>query len=373
MDSINILEKLISINTTNPPGNELSLAQIIGEILNRYNINYTIHDLGENRGNLIASIGNGNGPSLMFNGHLDVVPAIGNWKSDPFICNFREGRIYGRGTADMKGGLAAMISAAIYLKEHIGRAKGKLILLFVADEENANLGIKSYLKKNSDTCDYAIIGEPTNLKVAIAHRGVAREYILITGKSRHSALPELEQDSITRTELAIHVIKELNNKLKKITHPVLPSPSIAITQIEGYEKDNVVPGAVKLLLDFRILPGMTYEDVVSILKKELSSVLNGYFSISPHFFMPGGEVSVDNSFANLCLQESNKVLQQSNRLYAFDASCEQCFLTNQGVQAIILGPGSLSEAHTVDEFSTKEEIQKAEELYVSIINKVLLS
>ena len=372
MNAIDILTELIKINTTNPPGNELPAAEYIQSILEKSGFECEVQNLGNNRGNIIASIGNDNGPELMLNGHLDVVPALGDWNSNPFICRFNDGKVYGRGTADMKGGLAAMLSAAISMASRANDLQGRLKLVFVADEEDANLGTLSYLKTHNKS-DFAIIGEPTGLNIAIAHRGVARDYILIKGESRHAALPEQNLDSISRTEKAIHAIKELNKELQCYKHDVLPPPSLAITQIEGYEKDNIVPATVKLLLDFRILPGTTYEKVHSILENKLRVVLGNNFNIIPHFYMPGGEISKSDDFANLCLAVRDDIVGQKGRLCSFNASCEQCFFTSNGIKTIILGPGSLKEAHTVDEFTTEEEVNTAEKIYRKIIEKVLIN
>ena len=119
-----------------------------------------VQDLGGNRANLIAVLGGGDGPELMLTGHLDVVPAMGAWDSSPFSMAEKDGRLYGRGTSDMKGGIAAMCEAAMGCAARKETMKGSLKLLFVADEECSNLGTLSYLKTHGGS-GYAIIGEPT--------------------------------------------------------------------------------------------------------------------------------------------------------------------------------------------------------------------
>ena len=366
MDVIDILKDLIRLNTSNPPGNELPAARYIKSVLEPYGYTCTVRDLGSNRGNLIAQKGEG-GPELMFNGHLDVVPAVGTWKSDPFQCDFRDNKIYGRGTADMKGGVAAMIMAAIRLSDSPILKHGRLKLLFVADEEAANLGTLTYLK-SAKPSDFAVIGEPTGLRVSVAHRGCSREYIDIKGTSRHAALPEVQTDSISRTLLALKAIKVLNEELKSRTHPILPPPSIAVTSIHGYERDNIVPELVRLMVDFRILPSMTHEEVLDLLNQKLSSDpdLAGSYSIAPHFFMPGGQIDPDDPFVKVCLRAREQATASPDLPCAFDASCEQCFLEAAGIKTVILGPGSLKQAHGVDEYSTEDQIRKAVDIYQGI-------
>lgn len=371
---IEVLKRLISFQTVNPPGNEKWAADYLAELLEPHGFRCTVQDLGENRANLIAEVGNEEGPELMLNGHLDVVPVSEDWMGNPFEAAFREGRLYGRGSADMKGGVAAMCSAAMqYVEEEGAPKKGKLKLLFVADEESSNLGLHSYIRQYRPGT-WAIIGEPTNLKIAIAHRGVSRDYIDLHGFARHAALPETEESAVTKTAGAIRAIEEINQKLSAYTHEVLPSPSIAVTMIDGYEKDNVVPGTVRLLLDFRILPGMSHKAVQEILRTGLEQEgIQGY-GLVPHFYMPGGEISSSDPFVRLCLDAKRDVCscESEESPCAFDASCEQCFLVEQGVKTIICGPGSLSEAHTANEFTDVRQVEKAQEIYRSIIHRIFV-
>ena len=172
-------------------------------------------------------------------------------------------------------------------------------------------------------------------------------------------------------EDALRAMRKINEDLKKRSHEVLPPPSVAVTMIQGYEKDNVVPGNVRLLTDFRILPGMKYEEVKEILCRALEEERVEKFSISPHFFMPGGQISSSDPFVKLCLEERNRLLNSVSGPKAFGASCEQCFLTECGTQALICGPGNLEQAHTVDEFTEEKQVKAAAELYERIINRIL--
>lgn len=372
-DSIEILKELIRINTTNEPGNEKPAAEYLDDLLTEFGFRCQIQDLGNNRANLIAELGNEDGPELMLNGHLDVVPAVGNWETDPFEALVCDGCIYGRGAADMKGGIAAMCEAAIRIAKKGGPGKGKLKLLFVADEECSNLGTLSYLREFPPS-DYAIIGEPTDLKVAIAHRGVSRDYIDLLGAARHAALPEgEEEDAISKAARTIQAIHEINRDMQSRTHEVLPPPSVAVTMLHGYEKDNVIPGTVRLLLDFRILPGMSQQEVWSILDEGFYKAgITGYEKV-PHFYMPGGETASTDEFVQRCLNVKRRMygVIEEYTPCAFDASCEQCFLVEHGIKTIICGPGNISQAHTVGEYISEQQVRDAVDFYESIVEEVL--
>lgn len=368
-----ILRKLVSFKTVSPPGNEADAAGYLEKLLTPFGFQCRVQELGNNRANLIAVLeGSEPGPELMLNGHLDVVPAPGCWSSDPFVLRHAEdGKLYGRGTADMKGGIAAMCAAAMETAAEGGIARGRLKLLFVADEECSNLGTRAYMKEYGPS-DYCIIGEPTGLAVAAAHRGVSRDYIEFTAPARHAALPAGGKDAVEKMACFVLQIKEINKKLTEIKHPLLPSPGISITKLEGYEKDNVVPGKTRILLDFRVLPGMNHEKAVEILQDGLVSAGITDAKIESHFYMPGGEISREDPFVLLCAKKRREILKTEEPVCAFDASCEQCFLVAHGTKAIICGPGNLAQAHTVDEFTNQKQILQAVSLYKEIIKEILV-
>lgn len=362
-----ILRILISINTENPPGNELAAAQALKDILECYGIEAEIQDLGGGRGDLLAHFGNGNGPSLMLNGHLDVVPAEGEWSTPPFTLTERDGRLYGRGTADMKGGVAAMCAAAIKAKQCLGELSGTLKLLFVADEECSNLGALS-CDREFFRSDCAIIGEPTEMNVEVAHRGVSRDRIVFNYPERHAALFCAEDNAVIAAAKAILSLNDFNGNLSQRKHAVLPPPSIVVTELRGYEKDNVIPGKTMLLTDHRILPGTSYEEVVKDLRTCLRARGIQNFSIEPHFFMEGGETDPQCPFVQSMCSISRGARKTPG---AFGASCELVFFEKAGVDTIICGPGSLSEAHTVDEFVEEEQLCKACDFYYDTIKMIL--
>ena len=274
-----------------------------------------------------------------------------------------------------------MCRAALAIARAGGPERGMLKLLFVADEEDANRGTRAYLRDiwdvemgdgdgKSDPV-YAVIGEPTNLEVAVAHRGVARSYVDIRGAARHAALPEDGHSSIEKLPDVLRTISEVNRELGKRTHPVLPPPGISITMVDAYEKDNVVPGKVRLLTDFRILPDMGYGEAEEILRNALHGAGIEHVEIRNHFFMPGGEISPDDEFVTRCCEIAGRMGDRTSEPQAFDASCEQCFLMEAGVKAVILGPGSLEQAHTRNEFLEVEQLERAAVIYEEIAREIL--
>lgn len=366
---LDILQRLMAEDTVNPPGNEMRGAQCLKQIFEAEGIAYKIQDLGNNRANFIAEIGEGE-LLLEFSGHMDVVPCAGEWNYSPLHSTIEKDKVYGRGACDMKGGVAAMCAAAITLyRERVGM-KGKLRLSFVADEEHANFGMKNYLE-NYKPAKYAVLGEPTDLHVAVAHRGVARFYIDIRGKASHSALRTTEKNAVTKAAEAIIAIDKINERMLKIKHRTLPSPSLAVTQIQGYEKDNVIPSEVRLLTDYRILPGVTEEEAKKTICEELEKSGIKDYDIRTRVYLQGGEITSEEPFVDVCCKAAAKENIREEKPVAFGASCEQCFLVDAGVKTVVLGPGSLDQAHTVDEFVERGQLVRAVKIYRDIAMKIL--
>lgn len=367
--TLEIFEALMAQDTINPPGNEKRGALCLKEIFDREGIPCEVQDLGDNRANFIASFGEGD-KILEYSGHLDVVPCVGDWQHTA-IGTTEEGElIYGRGACDMKGGVAAMCSAAISMFRDKTPLNGQIRLTFVADEEDANLGMHAFLDSHK-AATYTILGEPTDLHVAIAHRGVGRYYIDLLGYACHAALRSTEETAVAKAARAVMAIEDLNKQLESMTHDVLPSPSIVVTMVQGYEKDNVVPGKVRLLVDFRVLPGMTEPQTRKLVQDALDAHGIVGFELTKHFFMPGGEVAQAHPFVSACVEQAEKLNERKEAPQAFGASCEQCFLVEAGSATVIIGPGSLDQAHTVDEFVEKAQLLRAAKLYREIAMDVL--
>lgn len=364
-----LLSRLMAADTVNPPGNEQNAAEILKELFDAHKIPCEIQELGDNRANFIAHIGSG-APTLEFNGHLDVVPCAGEWENAPLAATIKKDRLFGRGACDMKGGVAAMCVAALSLFESNAPLKGTLRLCFVADEENANLGTHA-LQKQYPAADYAVIGEPTMLNVAVAHRGAVRSYIDVYGKSRHAALPPSGVTATTFAARAILALDELNEELRAQTHEVLPPSSVAVTMVSGYEKDNIIPSCVRLLTDYRVLPSKGAQQAQADIKAALNKAGVTDFDIKEHFVMRGGEMPVSDSFVKKTCEITAQTLKRGQKPCAFDASCEQCFLIEAGTKAVILGPGGLTQAHTVDEFVEISQLEQAVDCYKALAEEIL--
>ena len=215
-----LLSEMIHINTVAPPGNEKDLATYIADILRSNGFNPIVQDLGDNRANITCEIGEGDDCRLILNGHLDVVPAEGEWNHEPFSGTVDGDCLFGRGACDMKAGLCCMLQAFIDTAKESNKLRGRLKLVFVADEETSNLGLRSYLSKYNENDrktakrNYAVIGEPTELHVCNSHYGVERYWINIHGESAHSSKPELGVNAIVGASSVVESLGAYHKELR---------------------------------------------------------------------------------------------------------------------------------------------------------------
>lgn len=362
-----ILSALISIPTVN--GNELPAAQLLGNLLTGLGMDVSIQDVGENRANVFAHIGNGE--TLLFCGHLDVVPAIGDWKTPPFILTEDQGIFYGRGCADMKGAIAAMVSAVYRFLRSDELLNKEIALLFVADEEKDNLGAKYFISQKRPDINYTIIGEPTEMQIAVAHKGVARFRITIHGKSAHSSVADEGINALEGAALLIEAIKRENHKFRHIQHQILPSPSINVTVLHAGEQDNIIPGEAWMIVDYRIFPGIEEDEALKTMEVIVESVRESNplfnFSIYRHSFLSGGEISKDDPFVERCCSVAKMCFRDERIPREFRATCEQSLFIDAGIKTVICGPGSITQAHTVNEYLNQSQLIDAEQFYYELI------
>ncbi|WP_169312615.1 M20 family metallopeptidase [Leadbettera azotonutricia] len=366
------MKKLISFDTSNPPGNEAECAKWAASWLESCGFETRLVNHSEKRSSVIASIRKGKGKKIVFNGHLDVVPVGSEWDTNPFEAVEKGSRIYARGAADMKGGVAAMIAAAATMADQ--PFNGEIMLNLVADEELFNVGTMKTLEFTKDA-DFVIIGEPTCMELHIAHRGLVHFLIRFEGKSCHGGLPELGVNAIENAALGILALKEYAALLKTRKHPLLPNPTFASTVIQGGEKDNIIPGVCTLRADRRLIPGESPETA----EREIRAVLDGLKIAHPEFgytlenyhSMGSGEISSDAELVKLAGNVYRDCFGEDCKIACFPASCEQTFFTAAGADAVIIGPGSIEQAHVVNEFIEKAEIEKAERFYKAFLKAAL--
>ncbi|MCD6530171.1 M20 family metallopeptidase [Candidatus Bathyarchaeota archaeon] len=375
---VELTRQLVRIPSENPPGNEREIAEFVTEKLRDLGLTVKVHEFKPGRPSVVGLLTGAEGkPVLMFNGHLDTVP-IGDredWSVDPFEGALRNGKIYGRGAADMKGALAAMIASAKAVIESKVRLKGKLILTFVADEEVTGYGTRDLIRKGYKA-DFAVIGEPNELKVQTAHKGVLRLKVVTRGKAAHASIPHQGVNAIYRMADVCLALEKMNSLLAEKKHALLGSPTINVGTIKGGIKTNIVPDYCEITVDRRLIPGERPMDV----KREIEEVLeslrwktsNLQTEVEVLNVAEPSETPQDEPIVQVAREAVKEVVGRDPGVTGFTATCDMHFLVNEAdIPTIILGPGSLQQAHIVDEYVEVEQLINAAKVYTCIILKTL--
>ena len=364
--TISALRALVQAPSENPPGNERNAAEAAALILERIGIASQKLDVYPGRPDLVAVIkGSCGTPSLIFNGHIDTVP-IGrreDWSVDPFGAEVRNGRVYGRGSTDMKSGLAAMIAVAKALRDSGTTLAGDLLLQFAVGEENAEAGTTHLLEKGY-RADYGVVTEPTDLKIATAQRGVLWCRATVLGKSTHASVAHVGVNAITGAGKVIEGLEKINERLQSKTHSLVPSPSVVATMLAGGFKENVVPERCEITMDRRLIPGETLEDALAeideLLRQVQTQVSGMQYTVQKLSGMRPSETATDTTIAKVMRANMERLagtkLQPWGTPYTSDVNY---LILDGGVEAVTFGPGRVEECHCIDESVEIDQVIKA--------------
>ena len=367
-DVISMTRKLISFNTVNPEGNEQDIAIFIGKLLseNGFVVNY--HRLAKNRLTLIAEKGLSSFcPPIVLTGHLDTVPlGAKQWSEDPFSGIIKDGKIFGRGSGDMKGGVAAMIVAALQVFK-ISDPQGGVRLIFTAGEELGCCGAVQLAESgyNLGKASAIIVGEPTSNVPAIGHKGAIYLKVSASGKTAHSSMPELGENAIYKVARAITKIE--NFRFHADLDDLHGFPTINVGLINGGKNLNSVPDYAEFTVDIRSTSKVSHSEIL----KRLSLELGEEVAIEKLVDLMPVSSSESAPFVQLvyavCRIGPDKTVRQKSLPYLTDGAVLQQLY--DGVPTVILGPGQPEMAHQTDEFCYTAKIKEAVSIYKKIILK----
>ena len=352
-----LLTELVGRRSDFPHATEAACCRYVAEVLQREGIAHRVVEAAPDRPNIYATLdGGADGPTVVLNGHLDVVPAgEKEWSHPPFEPVVRDGRLFGRGAADMKAGLASCLYALIALKRTRTPFKGRVILFFNVDEERTNLGMRQFLTEDVDA-DFAVVAEPTENELHIGHRGVARFFVRTRGRPEHVArTPEPDNNAIEKMAPLITALTGYRKGLSDKRHPVLGAASGGVTVISGGTAANVVPGLCEITLDRRLLPDETEAGISADIRAALEPI-GIPFELETESWLGASLVAPEHPMVQ---RLRNVVLQGggAGKIDVFPATCEAPYFTqDKGIPAVIFGPGSIAQAHVVDEFVRLDEV-----------------
>jgi acetylornithine deacetylase/succinyl-diaminopimelate desuccinylase family protein len=375
---LDLTTRLVQTPTENPPGNEKVAAQFLKPILSKMGFKIKTVLSPKGRWNLVAEKRWGRGGrTLIFNGHLDVVPAgdPSQWKYPPFQGKLANGRIYGRGASDMKAGIASFIHALSMIEcSKIHLPRGAVILHLVSDEEShGHQGMGLLTQKGGIQGDAVLVGEPTDLQPVIAHKGALWFRISTFGKSAHSGRPHLGVNAI---EKMAKLVDRLNSIPLEKEHPLLGKPTLSIGSIRGGTKINIVPDRCEIEVDRRMLPGEKKEEVLKGVKEILDSLQLQdplfQYRVEEIDFAEPSEVNPEEEIVRIGVEAIQEVVGEKPSLRAFSGFTDSRFYINQcHIPALIFGPGGTDQVHTTDESVEVEALIRAAQIYALILIRYL--
>ena len=320
------------------------------------------------KANLIATLGHGDG-GLVLAGHSDTVPFDANrWQSDPFVLTEKEGKFYGLGATDMKGFFPVILEA---VKPFLNKPfKHPLIILATADEESSMSGARALATAGKPKARYAVIGEPTELVPIRMHKGIMMEMIRVRGQSGHSSNPALGKNALDTMTQVMNELVNLRNELQlKYRNPsfAVQTPTLNLGCIHGGDGANRICGECELHFDLRLLPGMDNAELRETIQRRLTPLAETSGTDIVFSSLFEGIEPFDEPAESELVKACEELTGHKSDSVAF--ATEAPFLQQLGMQTVVLGPGSINQAHQPDEFISIDQIEPAVKIVQELIQK----
>ena len=371
---VDLLCKLVALASVTPqsgePDETHGEARIVGFLMGlfvRQGIDVERQEVWPGRANVLARVEGRGGPSLIFEAHTDTVE-VANMEIEPFSPQVRDGKVFGRGACDNKASLAAMITA---LQSVTGRGlpPGDITLAATCDEEYRASGVR-YLTDHGFRADGGVVGEPTKLKLVIAHKGALRLQIVTRGRAAHSSEPEKGESAIFHMARVVSALEEYGKTLSlREKHPLVQGPTVSVGLISGGQAPNIVPDRCEIVVDRRMVPGEKAEVVEGELRQWLADRLAGVpWEMKVLLRGEGMEAAPDSPIVRRCAGALDRVLG-SHVVTGVPFGTDASRLSAAGTPSVVLGPGDIAQAHTALEWVAIEQVEAAVRVYEQIMSE----
>jgi acetylornithine deacetylase len=371
--TVELLKDLVRIPSVNPnieqSYDETAIASFIAKWFRKTKKFRVVEQTVKgSRFNVIATLegkgGDLRGRSLMLNGHMDTV-GVSYLKGNPFRPTYKAGRMYGRGSCDMKGSLASMMSAMLALTNSKTPLPGDLIFTGVVDEEYVSIGTSELVKRIRS--DAAIVGEPTDLNVATAHKGYAWLEVQLNGREAHGSVPERGIDAIENVSKLLTQLDSLRTRHKSIRHRLVGTPKIHTSTIQGGKEWSTIPGKCVLRIERRLIPGEHASDAVSEIRELIRDIArkNPKFAAEVRLIHHADSMEVPtNSRVVETLTRNAKRLSHGGKVIGAPYWTDAAILVNQAkIPSCLFGPGNIDVAHSSNESISVRDVITAAEIY----------
>jgi succinyl-diaminopimelate desuccinylase len=365
-DAVALTRDLLRFDTVNPPGQERDCAQMAGKLLQDWGFAVEYFEYEEGRTSVIARAGGSDAKApLCLTGHLDVVPlGTRKWSKDPFAGETDGDKLFGRGSSDMKAGVAAMLLACSRFSRKLSGTPG-LVVVLTAAEEGGCVGSRhlAALPKLMGKAGAIVVGEPTSNYPLVGHKGSIKFHAAFAGVSAHGSMPQLGVNAIYKAAKAIAKLEEFQFGVPE--HPVMGLPTMNVGTFQGGSGINLVPDAATVGVDIRTVPGVDHDALLLRLKAFLSEAKIEVFADSKSVWTEPDEEWVQRVFA-ICGPILGEKPAARTAPYMTDAANLRKVYANP--PTVVLGPGEASMAHQTDEYCNMERIRQSVEIYEAIIS-----
>lgn len=352
-------------------GDEQAAAEAVAAWCADAGLEVTLEEVAPGRPNVLARWRVGRGPHLLLTGHLDTVPVGEGWTRDPFGAEVGEGRLYGRGACDMKGGLAAMLGAMVDMRRRGEEPSGDVTLAAVVGEEEDSAGTRSLVARGIQA-DCAVLSEPTAMQLVVSNRGLLNFQIVVKGASVHASSPALGRNAVTAAARIALELESIGKQLARRPHPVFGPPSLTVGTIHGGTRPYVVPDRCVIEVDRRLNPGETVEQVVRELEAAIASArrrvpwLEADVLAGPDYL--AFEIPEDHELVR-SMSAAMAQAGVSRRISAWRAASDAGFLVHgAGIPCVLFGPGDIEQAaHRPDEWIDLDDLDTAQRVFEHLL------
>jgi succinyl-diaminopimelate desuccinylase len=366
-DAVALTQSLLRFETVNPPGDEDACAHLLGSALEAAGFRTRYHSFGPGRTNLLADIG---GQSdrlpLCLTGHIDVVP-LGNapWSKDPFAGETDAGRMYGRGSSDMKAGVAAFVAAAVRMAPHLERSPG-LSLVITAGEENGCEGA-FHLHRDGmlGRAGAVVVAEPTSNYPFVGHKGAFWLRAVARGVTAHGSMPEKGNNAVYKAARAVSSLETF--RFSNPPHPLMGQATLNVGMFHGGLNINSVPDQATVSIDIRTVPTVDHRQLLA----QLTARLGGDVELETLIDLESVYTEPDEPWVQSVFDVMTPILgaRPVPRVATYFTDAAALNLAYRNPPTVILGPGEPQMAHQTDEYCVVERIGQSVAAYEEIIRR----